>query len=766
MLKFPETIRREAVRTPLTCLAALGGGFLLSLGNICSVPSPLPAVLAGIVHPLSSFCILIGSVLAFLVLGGGETMYFSLLFLTFSACLRFALHGMDSPQRSAVLTAMAGVPAGFGAELMSTHRSGILPFYILEALLCAGAVYFLSDGKSTLLKEKKICLDKGSGFTFAMIYLLGITALCGLDLTFCNPGRAFGMAVTLMAAKKFRQTGGTLCASLTVCGTSLCSVSLGTPLLFLPVAGMLAGFLYRLPDALLIPVFFLLQMLGSLAFDGSHELARITAELLIGCCLFGVCSRMDVSNYIRLRRTEPASALYFPQREQFLSGAFLHLRREASSVMGRLKPEESEEEELAAKGVLCTGCRNASYCWQQRKNATETAFRTLFHHPDMNPKPEALDGCLRRSRITESFLQCSRSAAMTRLQNAHLFHARSGLLQYLQILEEITAAASARHRVKICETETEELRDILRTCGCSFTECFVRRLRSGRFAAEIYTRESELPLSALREMLSNSLDVFMEEIPVQKSETGSRFCFCEKPPYSLRYAVRSVNAPAQERCGDSYAVVTDCEGSCCIILSDGMGSGNIASLTSRLAVHTFTRLIGCGLPAEITIRLINTMLLCETGMEHFTTLDILCMDADTATLRLYKSGAAPTLHYRNRQMTAINASSLPVGILSDAEPFRQEIRGCVQDRIIMLSDGIREEEYPYIRELLLQEGDLSSIAAAVCEKASLYSGGGQADDMTVIAAAVIDSRTQPAEKEKKTVKMHTGNRKSDFVHNA
>lgn len=734
MLKLKKLLHREGIRLPLVCLTSAGSGYLLSVGTVCGLPSVLAVVLAGIVQPMMSFCILAGSVIAYLVQGAPEEMRFLLAFLLLTAGLRLLLLEVKKPHLLAVLTAFSGIAAAFAADLFFTRTGGLLPLYVLEALAAGAGVYFLADARDAVSCYGRICLDAGKGFTFAMAYLLSITGLCGVDLRFCNLGRIAGITVTLLAARKFRHSGGTLLGSLTACGITLCSPSLGMPLLFLPVTGMLAGFLSNLPNAVLIPVFFVMQFLSSYVFDGSMELARVLAEMLIGCCLFGIFSHMDLEKIICLRRTEPAAVLYLPRREQFLSEAFLDLRNETSSVMRRLRPAEPEKGELAARKALCTGCRNEVYCWEQRREQTQAAFRQLFHHPDLHPRPEALDGCLRINKMTECFLRCSRNAAMTQLKNVHLHESRAGLLQYLQILEEMTAACGTRQQIRICEAETQQLRDILHTCGCNFTECFVRCLKSGRYAAEVYTREAELPVSAIREMLSDSLEVPMQEIPAQQSGKSRRFCFCQKPPYSLEISMQSVNAPHCRRCGDSAASATDGEGNVYLILSDGMGSGDNASLTSRLAVHTFTQMIACGFSADSTIRLINTMLLSETGTEHFTTLDILRMDADTGSIQIWKSGAAATLFCHHKKVIRIAASSFPVGILTEAEPFRRKLCGNAQDRIIMLSDGIDETEFSFIRELLLQDMPMDKLAGAICEKAGLYSR--QEDDVTVIAASV------------------------------
>ncbi|MCR4647418.1 MAG: serine/threonine-protein phosphatase, partial [Oscillospiraceae bacterium] len=71
-----------------------------------------------------------------------------------------------------------------------------------------------------------------------------------------------------------------------------------------------------------------------------------------------------------------------------------------------------------------------------------------------------------------------------------------------------------------------------------------------------------------------------------------------------------------------------------------------------------------------------------------------------------------------------------------ARPSVRQISGLDGDSLVMLSDGISEGEYPYIRQLLQQGLPLKEITRTICEKAAVFNGGQVRDDMTVIAARI------------------------------
>ena len=57
----------------------------------------------------------------------------------------------------------------------------------------------------------------------------------------------------------------------------------------------------------------------------------------------------------------------------------------------------------------------------------------------------------------------------------------------------------------------------------------------------------------------------------------------------------------------------------------------------------------------------------------------------------------------------------------------------------MFSDGINENEYRFIRELLLSENDLKHMVSEICRKAQVFTPGEKSDDVTVIGISVTRS---------------------------
>ena len=57
----------------------------------------------------------------------------------------------------------------------------------------------------------------------------------------------------------------------------------------------------------------------------------------------------------------------------------------------------------------------------------------------------------------------------------------------------------------------------------------------------------------------------------------------------------------------------------------------------------------------------------------------------------------------------------------------------------MLSDGVSEETYPLIRQLLESSSDLEQIVMEICDKAEIFRRRKSTDDVTVCAARLLQS---------------------------
>ncbi len=140
-------------------------------------------------------------------------------------------------------------------------------------------------------------------------------------------------------------------------------------------------------------------------------------------------------------------------------------------------------------------------------------------------------------------------------------------------------------------------------------------------------------------------------------------------------------------CGDTVSVFENQEKYYYCLVSDGMGSGRDAALTSRLSAIMLEKLLSVGAEKESALKLLNKALV-EKEEEIFATVDLIEIDRILQTATLIKAGAAPTFVIRKGKSVRLESKTPPAGIMrkviADKKTFRLE-KG---DMIVMLSDGI------------------------------------------------------------------------------
>ncbi len=209
---------------------------------------------------------------------------------------------------------------------------------------------------------------------------------------------------------------------------------------------------------------------------------------------------------------------------------------------------------------------------------------------------------------------------------------------------------------------------------------------------------------------------------------------CAARRYRVEYVQRSVSA-AGEACGDSLSLFESGEMDCFYaLISDGMGSGREAALTSRICTLFLEKMLGSGNRKETALRLLNSFVRSK-GLECSSTIDLMELDLLCGRASFIKSGAAPSYVRRDGNLFKLQSKTVPIGIMRalDAEQLVFDVEA--GDVIVMLSDGIAQsfEESVWLLDLLScgwEEGDsLDAVADKILAGAA--AANARPDDRTV-----------------------------------
>ena len=197
--------------------------------------------------------------------------------------------------------------------------------------------------------------------------------------------------------------------------------------------------------------------------------------------------------------------------------------------------------------------------------------------------------------------------------------------------------------------------------------------------------------------------------------------------------------------GDNYSFYEADTGKLMVILSDGMGSGEMANRDSGRVIEMMERLLEAGFAKESAVQMINGALAAAGQEQNMSTLDICSMDLYSGECEFVKVGAACTYIKRGHLVDRLSAQNLPLGVFQQIEPEVMSRTLQNGDYVIMLSDGVLDALSQGLGEEILPEiigrmeytnpNEMANQILAYCIK---QSKGQIRDDMTVLVTGIWD----------------------------
>ncbi len=249
-------------------------------------------------------------------------------------------------------------------------------------------------------------------------------------------------------------------------------------------------------------------------------------------------------------------------------------------------------------------------------------------------------------------------------------------------------------------------------------------------AAEQYARFSEL------------LDGTAER---RAAETGAAPALL---PYRVGMSLRPKEGESVS--GDCGSTFETGAGELCLLLSDGMGSGEEARRESALAVRLIERFLRAGIAARPALSTLNSALNLRAELsDSFTTVDLLTLSLKNGEGEVYKYGAAPSYVKRGRRVHRVSCSCLPAGLAEDmAPPETTRVRLESGSFFVMVTDGVADStDDGWLRSLLESwEGENpQQLVSAIL--ADSYEHKGTRDDAGVLALYLPDGGEPEAPRE-------------------
>lgn len=735
-------------------------GFLLSLSRAAGDGAPFGMAFVSCAGAgLTGVCSLLGAALGYLTGGGLEwgIRYVAASVMVYT--VGFLFHEMSVSRTPffmpSVSAAVMAVTGWLGSFSLLTGAVPVPAAVFLETALAFGASYFfreaLSGGERTTETD-----ELRHGVSLLILTACVLIALSRAELFHTvSVGRTAALGLVMCAAMKGGMMSGAVMG--TVLGLAMDVASVQPPFYTMAYAfsGLLSGVFGRHGRVVFLLSFVLAD---ALAVVGAWN-----EETYLGTLLETFCASVA---FLILPSSALGAAGLLLQTVGKGSGE-RSLRRYAASRVRNLSRAYGDLVEIVRENVevpyndenvarvfdraadeVCVRCKNKNRCWNAEYMSTLSAMNDATHAmlekgslaADDLPAYfraacSSLDGYVSAVNAQLRALNCRRQFRKRLSENRS-----AAWEQYREFSTILGSVADELGGVNGSEPRIEQrLGRYLRSLDLD-AETAVFRDGSGRLRIVIES-PSLLPLMREEDYLEKLSEVAGVRLcqPTSPGEGETCLTLLEAEPLAVSVGIAALKKRGENVSGDRGSYFKTDAGVLCVLLSDGMGTGDEAARDSERVVSILEKFLRAGVDPAAAMQILNSVLLLRGADSWgYATVDLMCVNLFSGEACFYKYGAAPSFVKTGRTIRRIEGESLAAG-LSPADgtpPDVVRMRLKPGSLAVIASDGVlAAQEDGWIKALLSEEqSDMKRFARTVLHAAEkLY---GSSDDMTVLTVRV------------------------------
>ena len=163
-----------------------------------------------------------------------------------------------------------------------------------------------------------------------------------------------------------------------------------------------------------------------------------------------------------------------------------------------------------------------------------------------------------------------------------------------------------------------------------------------------------------------------------------------------------------------------------------------------MVTKTIMGLLKAGASTDLTLKMINTIMVMKDDEDSFATVDLIILDKKIGKAKFYKIGAAPTLIRRKNSVEEVKLSAVPLGIVNGIKIQYVEAFLKKGDYIIMMSDGVSDGGggrgfLSQLKEIVLniRSENPQTICDLILNQSADSYIGKERDDLTVLVAKLM-----------------------------
>ncbi len=706
---------------------------------------------------------LAGAALGYLISGGVEwgIRYIAAAVLVYTIAFVFQelelyRQSFFMPLAAGLVMALTGFLGSFSASAGSVPLAAELS---LETALAFGGTYFFKEALSAERRDTEAAELKHSVSVI-------ITAACALmafnRLVLFNTvsiGRFLALLIVMTCAMK----GGMLtgAAAGTVLGLAMDITHLGAPFYTMAYSfsGLLSGVFGKHGRVLFVLSFILSGALAVVCAWDTEIYISALFETFCASVIFmvlpgGLLSKAELMlQYMERGGGESGLRRFTAQRVKNLSDAYAQLFETVKrSVEAPYNDENIARVFDRAADEVCIGCKYKNRCWNADYMDTLSALNDATKAMVDNGTLSASDlpdffreKCVSLPAFVTAVNGELRSLAYRRQLREHIRENRSvAWEQYSDIADVLCRVAEELGSMNGSDPLAERrLIRYLRSLDID-SEASVYRDGSGRLHVVLESGRLS-PLTKTEDYLEKLSSIVGARLccPAEQGDGSSRLTLLEAEPLAVSVGIAAMKKQGEKVSGDKGTYFKTDAGVLCVILSDGMGTGDSAARDSAQVVEILEKFLRSGVDPAVAMKILNSvMLLRSSDCWGYATVDLMCVDLFTGDTCFYKYGAAPSYVKTGRNIRRIKGETLAAGLSLGGgiapDIVRMRLKpGCTA---VIASDGVlADTEDDWLKAILNKAGDdMKALARLTVKEAEkLY---GASDDMTVVTVRVEERR--------------------------
>lgn len=732
---------------------------LMSCARIMDASAPFGiAAVACAGVGLNGVCALAGAAAAYLFSGGLEwgIRYVAACVLVYT--LEFVFHEMElykqslfMPSCAALVMIMTGLLSAY-----TVGRNNSVPLaarLALETVLSFGAAYFFAaasekrryDTEAEELRRSTAILVTCCCVLIALSRLMLFATV--------SVGRVAAIIFLMCSAMK----GGMLpgAAVGTAAGIAMDISNPGTPyyVMLYAFSGLFSGVYARHGRVIFLISYISANAIAVLCAWNESLYFGALMECFCASVLFMLMPTEWVERAALLRRVERGRGETGLRR--YVAGRVRNLSDAYSELYTAVKENVSEsanDNDIAkifdrAADAVCIKCRYKNRCWNQEYMDTLSAMNDASKAMQHNGRLDETDlpdwfreKCPSLPVFAGAVNSELRALSFRREMQRRMSENRAVAWgQYLDMAEILGGVAQELGSINGAEPLIERrIIRYMKTLGADGdASCY--RDSSGRLRITIEGGQL-IPLTSEEDYLECLSSI--AGVRLSRADTGnasSKIVLLEAEPLAVSVGVAAMKKQGESVSGDRGSYFKTDSGVLCVILSDGMGTGEDAAEDSARVVGILEKFLRSGVDPAAAMKLLNSvMLLRSADSWGYATVDLMCIDLFSGEACFYKYGAAPSYVKSGKTIKRIKGETFAAG-LSVGEgimPDLVRMRLKPGNTAIIASDGVvADGDDEWLREILeAGAADMKTLAAKTLREAEKIYGA--ADDMTVVTVCV------------------------------